>query len=88
MREVYGKLNEYRMDEGELLSAQQIGVTWHHLDGSSGKHQTERNGETSYRESDWSAEVDDVKMWHTFRSMEDWTSRLNLIMSRATPNWR
>lgn len=102
MKEVYAELNEYRMDEGELLSAQQVGVTWHQLDGSPGRHQTGQNGvvlqgdvgwdievdNISYRESDWNVEVDDVEMWRTLRSVEDWTSRLDLIMSRAIPDWR
>lgn len=87
MKEVLEKLDEYRMNESELLSAEQLGVTWHHLDDSPEKHQTERPS-ICYRESDWSVEFDDAAMWRTFESMEDWTSRLDLIMSTAIPNWR
>lgn len=87
MEEVFEKLDGYRMNESELLSAQRLGVTWHHLDDSPEKHQTERPS-IYYRESDWSVELDDVAMWRTLESMEDWTSRLNLIMSTAIPDWR
>lgn len=87
MREILEKLDGYRMNESELLSAQQLGVTWHHLDDSPEKHQTKRRS-ICYRESDWSVELDDVAMLCTLQSMEDWTSRLNLIMSTAIPGWR
>lgn len=104
MKEVLAQLSEYKMEEDELLSAQQLGVTWRHFDDSEGRLQVvqegglahfgpEMDGEfeadsVRYRESDWSVEVDDVKMWRTLRSPEDWRSRLDLIMSRAIPDWR
>lgn len=88
MKEVLAKLNEYRMDEGELLSAQQLGVTWHHVDDSPGLYQMEQGVDVSYREADWSVDVDDVKMWRTLGSLEDWQSRLDLIMSTAIADWR
>lgn len=87
MEEVFEKLDGYRMNESELLSAEQLGVKWHLLDDSPEKHQIERPS-ICYRESDWSVEFDDVAMWRTLESMEDWTSRLNLIMSTAIPDWR
>ncbi|KAG6358031.1 hypothetical protein INS49_013915 [Diaporthe citri] len=102
MTEVFGKLNDYRMDQSELLSAQRLGVMWHDLVGSPEKHQIQQDGsisqsgtgsgvqidDVSYRESDWSVDVDDERMWRTLESLEDWRSRLDLIMSRAIPGWR
>ena len=88
IKAVLAKLNEYRMDGGELLSAQQLGVIWHHLDDSPEKCQIQQEDGVSYREADWSVEVDDVRMWRTLGSLEDWKSRLDLIMSRAIADWR
>lgn len=90
MKEICAKVDEYKVEEDELLSGQleQLGVTWHHLDDSPEKDQIEDNNGGAYRETDWIVEVDDVKMWRTLRSSEDWRSRLDLIMSRAIPDWR
>lgn len=87
MEEVTTDLEEDRMGEDELLATQQLGVTWHELEESPEDYQIPRRA-APYRESDWSVEVDEERMWRTLRSLEDWRSRLDLIMSRAIPDWR
>lgn len=88
MEEVTTKLKRDRMTQDELLATQQLGVTWHQLEDSPGQCRRNRRTRGSYRESDWSIEFDEKRMWRTLRSLEDWRSRLDLIMSRAIPDWR
>lgn len=82
MEEVMTELNNTRMSENELVSAQRLGVKWHQNKENEDDLVNHGKGR-AYRESDWSVEVDDVKMWTTLGSLEDWRSRLELIMSRA-----
>lgn len=103
MKELLATLDEYRMDDDELLSAQQLGVIWHHLDANPGKDRMQQDDGPSYRremprlprapqlsydKSEWSVDFDDERMWFSLRSLADWRSRLDLIMSRAIPDWR
>lgn len=88
MEEIMTDLEEDRMGEDELLATQQLGVTWHQLEESPEDCQIPWRTAAPYRESDWSIEVDKERMWLTLGSLEDWRSRLDLIMSRAIPDWR
>lgn len=85
MEKVLKNLAEYRLDENEGRSAQQIGVKWNNSDDSP---ENQVAPEREYQEPVWSVEFDDEEMWRDFEDMEEWTSRLDLIMSTAIPNWR
>ncbi|KAJ0114452.1 hypothetical protein J7T55_010842 [Diaporthe amygdali] len=79
MREVITELNDFRLSEDEYLSAQSLGVKWHQTEDGPEWHSVD----PANLRSDWSVEVDDEWMWRRFKSVEDWRSRLELIMSRA-----
>jgi hypothetical protein len=77
MREVLRSLNGDVLDEENRLAAEQLGVTWHDA------RSTESGQRSGYNESDWDSNVDEDDMWECFETIDDWTSRVDLIMAKA-----
>lgn len=93
MQQVLDFIEGAGIEDPEKAAAEEIGVVWHEHESDKGKDRDEgldsdsgsyNGGEVGgYHESDWDSDVDEVGMFDTLRTMEDWTSRLDLIMSKA-----
>ncbi|KAI7785975.1 uncharacterized protein LA080_005636 [Diaporthe eres] len=83
------------IEEPDKVAAEEIGVVWHKQESGQGKGKDcdedfdfdsesySGSEDGGYHESDWDSEIDEEGMFDTFRTMEDWTSRLDLIVSKA-----
>lgn len=81
MEQVLESIESDGIDEVDRAAAEDIGVVWHKKE--SGKNKDSGSEDGRYHESDWDSEIDAREMFETFRTMDDWTSRLDLIMSKA-----
>lgn len=95
IQNVLESIDSAEIEEPDKLAAEDIGVVWDKQDSGKGRERKEvfdfgvdsdsysESEDCGYHESDWDSEVDEDDMIDTFQTMEDWTSRLNLIMSKA-----
>lgn len=78
------------MEEKDKAAAEEVGVVWsekisverdksYENKSEDGSNEEDR----SYHESDWDSDVDERDMFRTFKTMNDWISRLDLIVSKA-----
>lgn len=87
MQKVLESIESAEIEGPDKAAAEEIGVVWNESKSSEGEDcdddcdsESEDHG---YHESDWDSEVDDRDMFREFRTMDDWNSRLHLIMSKA-----
>lgn len=95
IQNVLESIESAEIEEPDKLAAEDIGVVWDKQDSGKGKEREEdfdfgvdsdsysESENCGYHESDWDSEIDEYDMVDTFQTMEDWTSRLNLIMLKA-----
>lgn len=95
IQQVLESIHSADIEEPDKLAAEEIGLVWHKQESWKGKGCDEgfdfdldsdsysESADGGYHESDWDSEIDEGDMVDTFRTMEDWTSRLDLIMSKA-----
>lgn len=95
MQNVLESIESGEIEKPDRLAAEDIGVVWDKQDSEKGKEREEdfdfgvdsdsysESEDGGYHESDWDSEIDEYDMMNTFQTMEDWNSRLNLIMSKA-----
>lgn len=95
MQNVLESIESAEIEEPDKLAAEDIGVVWDKQESGTVKEREEdfdfgvnsdsygERKKDGYHESDWDSEIDEKDMVCTFRTMEDWNSRLNLIMSKA-----
>lgn len=99
IQQVLESIHSANIEEPDKVAAEEIGVVWHKQESGKGKgcdedfdldfdfdldsdsYSDSVNG--GYHQSDWDSEIDEEYMIGTFRTMEDWNSRLDLIMSKA-----
>lgn len=92
-QQVLESIESAGIGEPDKAAAEEIGVVWNKQESGKGKdcgedyeldsYSYSESEDGGYHESDWDSEIDEEDMFETFRTMEDWTSRLNLIMSKA-----
>lgn len=84
---VLESLNNAEIRESERVAAEDVGVKWQKQEsGTTNDNDGDYNNGSEdgrYNESEWKSDVDEGGMFERFQTMEDWTSRLNLIMSKA-----
>lgn len=90
MRHVVESMESAEMEEKDKAAAEEVGVVWsekisverdksYENKSEDGSNEEDR----SYHESDWDSDVDERDMFRTFKTMNDWISRLDLIVSKA-----
>lgn len=87
LEQVLGSIESAGIEGPDKAAAEEIGVVWN---GSESREDEDcdddydsQSEDRAYHESDWDSDVDEDFMFETFRTMDDWTSRLRLIMSKA-----
>lgn len=95
IHEVLESIHSVDIEEPDKAAAEEIGIVWHKQGSGKGKACDENFDYTldsdsysdsvddGYHESDWDSEIDEQLMIEEFSRMEDWNSRLDLIMSKA-----
>lgn len=95
IQQVLESIGDAGIEEPEKVAAEEIGVVWQKQESGKGKGKDcdedpdfdsdsySGSKNSGYHESDWDSEIDEGAMFGTFRTMEDWNSRLDLIMSKA-----
>lgn len=88
-------IDDAGIEEPDKVAAEEIGVIWERQESGKGKGKDcdedpdldgdsyGRSDNGGYHESDWDCDIDEEAMVDTLRTMEDWNSRLDLIMSKA-----
>lgn len=92
IQQVLESIHSTEIEEPDRVAAEEIGLIWHKRESGKGKEcdgdvdlgsdPYSKSEDGSYHESDWGSEID-KKMVDTSRIMEDYTSGLDLIMSKA-----
>lgn len=87
LEQVLESIETAAIEGPDKAAAEEIGVVWNESKFSEGEDCDDdyhsESEDRGYHESDWDSEVDKDAMFDTFRTMDDWTSRLGLIMSKA-----
>lgn len=91
MQQVLESIESAEVEESDKVGAEEIGVVWHKQeswkgkgrDGDSDSDSDSGSEDFGYHECDWSSEIEEEAMIDTFRTTEDWSSRLDLIMAKA-----
>lgn len=71
------------IEESDRVAAEDAGVVWHMEEFGSDADYDSGSEDSGYHESDWDSELEEEEMFETFRTVDDWISRLDLIMSKA-----
>lgn len=83
LEQVLESIESAGIEGPDKLAAEEIGVVWNESESSEGEDCDSESEDFGYHESDWDSEVDEDVMLDTLRTMDDFTSRLGLIMSKA-----
>lgn len=83
MEQVRQSIESAEIEENDKVAAEEIGVVWHEEESESAESSDIEIADGGYHESDWNSEVDEEAMFRTFRTLDDWNSRPDLIVKKA-----